>query len=58
MILLFSILSFFLLMFEWNVISLVFAKIGIPPDTFSLPFSSYWQAASSIYPSKGFPRKQ
>jgi uncharacterized membrane protein len=31
MILLFSILSFFFLMFEWNVISLVFAKIGIPP---------------------------
>jgi len=31
MILLFSILSFFFFMFEWNVISLVFAKIGIPP---------------------------
>ena len=31
MILLFSILSFFFLMFEWNVISLVFARIGIPP---------------------------
>ena len=30
-ILLFSILSFFFLMFEWNVISLVFTKIGIPP---------------------------
>jgi uncharacterized membrane protein len=31
MILLFSILSFFFFMVEWNVISLVFAKIGIPP---------------------------
>ena len=31
MILLISILSFFFFMVEWNVISLVFAKIGIPP---------------------------
>ncbi len=38
MILLFSILSFFFFMVEWNVISLVFAKIGIPPVHFLRPF--------------------